>query len=91
MTKKTKYSIEIYKSWCKRCGICVAFCPAKVLSQDNAGTVCIKDPDLCTGCQLCELRCPDFAIHVSTPKKRGGKMEEAFIEKEEKNEEFSKA
>jgi 2-oxoglutarate ferredoxin oxidoreductase subunit delta len=86
VSPKGKNSIEIYKSWCKRCGICAAFCPAGVLAQDETGLVQVKDLDRCTGCQLCELRCPDFAIHVSTPKSKGTKKE-----KEEKNEEPAKA
>ena len=70
MPKKAKHSAEIYGSWCKRCGICVAFCPAGVLAQDESGKVYVKEPDRCTGCQWCELRCPDFAIHVRSPKKK---------------------
>ena len=73
MAKKGKHSIEIYKSWCKRCGICVAFCPAGVLDQDESGAPYVKDLDRCTGCQLCQLRCPDFAINVRLPKKKEAK------------------
>jgi 2-oxoglutarate ferredoxin oxidoreductase subunit delta len=81
MAKKDKPSIEIYKSWCKRCGICVAFCPAEVLAQDDSGVVYVKDPERCTGCQLCELRCPDFAIQVRPPKKKKIKTPERTTEK----------
>jgi len=70
MAKKEKYNIEVYKSWCKKCGICVAFCPAGVLAQDDSGFPYAKEPDKCTGCQLCALRCPDFAINVTSPKKK---------------------
>ena len=84
MAKKAKHSIEIYKSWCKRCGICVAFCPAEVLAQDDSGLPYVKDIDRCTGCQLCELRCPDFAINVRTPKK---KAERSSAKSGEKGEE----
>jgi 2-oxoglutarate ferredoxin oxidoreductase subunit delta len=70
MAKKEKYKIEVYKSWCKKCGICVAFCPAGVLAQDDSGATYAKEPDKCTGCQLCALRCPDFAINVTSPKKK---------------------
>ncbi len=85
MAKKGRFSIEVYKSWCKRCGICVAFCPAEVLAQDASGAPYVKNPDLCTGCQLCQLRCPDFAINVRSSqkketKKSGGKAEEATNE-----------
>lgn len=72
--KKEKHAIEIYESWCKRCGICSAFCPAGVLVQDESGRVGVQSPDRCTGCQLCELRCPDFAIHVRLPNKKQEKI-----------------
>jgi 2-oxoglutarate ferredoxin oxidoreductase subunit delta len=70
MAKKDQYNIEVYKSWCKKCGICVAFCPAGVLAQDDSGAPYAKEPEKCTGCQLCALRCPDFAINVTSPKKK---------------------
>ncbi len=81
MARKGKHSIEIYQSWCKRCGICVAFCPAEALGKSDSGAVFVKDPERCTGCQLCELRCPDFAIHVRSPRKRGERTEEGTTEK----------
>jgi 2-oxoglutarate ferredoxin oxidoreductase subunit delta len=80
MAKKGKYSIEIYKSWCKRCGICAAFCPAGVLAQDGSGAPYVEDPERCTGCQLCQLRCPDFAINVRSPKKKEGKKSTDKVE-----------
>jgi NAD-dependent dihydropyrimidine dehydrogenase PreA subunit len=70
MVKKSKPTVEIYKSWCKRCGICAAFCPVEALGQDEAGLAYLKDPEKCTGCRLCEMRCPDFAIHVQSPRKK---------------------
>ncbi len=61
-TMKTK--VTIYKNWCKRCGICVAFCPKKVLAVDQEGYPFCNDNKACTACGLCELRCPDFAVVV---------------------------
>ena len=66
MGKREIYKCEIRKSWCRRCGICVAFCPTEILAQDNSGVLYVKAPDRCTGCQLCQLRCLDFAV---SPKK----------------------
>ena len=60
-----KSQVEIYKGWCKRCGICVAFCPNEALDTSEDGYPFINDPDKCTACGLCEIRCPDFAIVVS--------------------------
>ena len=68
--KKAKKApdIDIFKAWCKGCGICAAFCPEKVLALDESGAPYVKDPDACIGCGLCELRCPDFAITVQKRK-----------------------
>jgi len=61
---KKKFKVEIIRTLCKRCGICVEFCHRKVLSLNENGEVKVGDIDACTGCMLCELRCPDFAIDV---------------------------
>jgi len=63
--KKKPPNINIFKAWCKGCGICVAFCPNNVLAVDETGSPYIKDSESCVRCGLCELRCPDFAITVS--------------------------
>ncbi len=55
--------IEIYEKMCKGCGICVDFCPTNVLEM-RGSIAAVKDLDACTRCQLCDLRCPDFAIQV---------------------------
>jgi 2-oxoglutarate ferredoxin oxidoreductase subunit delta len=56
--------IIIHEKMCKSCSICVDFCPTNVLEIKGA-CVHVRDLDACTRCQLCELRCPDFAIQVS--------------------------
>jgi len=53
--------LEINEKWCKGCGICVAFCPKKVLGLEH-GKVAVINEDACITCHLCEYRCPDFAI-----------------------------
>jgi 2-oxoglutarate ferredoxin oxidoreductase subunit delta len=60
--------IEINTKWCKGCGICVAFCPKKVLTLSN-GKASVENKDACIACHLCEYRCPDFAIFVEGDKK----------------------
>ena len=56
--------VDVYKGWCKKCGICIAFCPRKVLSAGEDGFPIATNPEACTGCRWCEYRCPDFAIVV---------------------------
>lgn len=63
--KSSPPRIDIFKGWCKGCGICVAFCPKKALALDETGAPYVKDPSLCGRCGLCELRCPDFAITIT--------------------------
>lgn len=59
-----RFKVKVNPAWCKGCGICVAFCPKRVLETGRGGIPVVKLPDDCTGCRLCELRCPDFAIEV---------------------------
>ena len=54
--------IVVYRRWCKACGICVAFCPAKALESAPDGYPYLARPEACTDCGICEIRCPDFAI-----------------------------
>ena len=59
-----EYRINIYRDWCKSCGICAAFCPRQCLSLDAGGNPVVANARRCTGCRWCELHCPDFAICV---------------------------
>jgi 2-oxoglutarate ferredoxin oxidoreductase subunit delta len=62
--RKKKYAIDIYRAWCKGCGICAAFCPQKCISLNEEGLPVLDHGERCTGCGWCELHCPDFAISV---------------------------
>lgn len=48
---------------CKGCGICVEFCPTGVLELAE-GKARVAALEKCTACNMCDLRCPDFAITV---------------------------
>lgn len=56
-------TLRLNEAWCKGCGICVEFCPKKVLSLHN-DKVQIVSGENCIKCGLCELRCPDYAIYI---------------------------
>jgi len=58
------YEIDIFRGWCKACGICAAFCPRNCIGQDENGAPVVIDAGRCSGCGWCELHCPDFAISV---------------------------
>lgn len=56
--------ITINKDWCKKCGICISFCPKNVFDGEAGFHPEVARPEDCINCKLCELRCPDFAIEV---------------------------
>lgn len=66
--------IRVKREWCKSCEICVEFCPTNVLAMRNGYPETVN-LGACTGCMLCEIRCPDFAITVkdNRPKKEKNK------------------
>jgi 2-oxoglutarate ferredoxin oxidoreductase subunit delta len=79
--KKATPKVDIYKAWCKACGICAAFCPTGSLARDEAGYPYVKYPEKCINCGWCEIRCPDFAITVERQKKKEArKARESFEE-----------
>ena len=61
--------IQVISGWCKRCGICVSFCPVKALTRDKEGFPRV-DNKKCISCGTCEIMCPDFAIVVSNLKEK---------------------
>jgi 2-oxoglutarate ferredoxin oxidoreductase subunit delta len=72
-----EYEIDIFRDWCKSCGICAAFCPRGCISLDQEGRPVVDRGERCTGCRWCELHCPDFAICVRELAGAKAKPEEA--------------
>ena len=61
---KLKKRPVISQRLCKKCNICVTFCPRKVLEARTGAVPAVAHPDECNACELCVLRCPDFAIEL---------------------------
>lgn len=57
-----KSPVYIYHDWCKKCGICVAFCPTGALGRKADGSPFVPHPEKCIHCETCDRLCPDFAI-----------------------------
>jgi 2-oxoglutarate ferredoxin oxidoreductase subunit delta len=74
--KKKFYDVSFFHAWCKTCGLCVAFCPKKIITADKTGKPEILDTDKCNGCRFCEIHCPDFAITVEERMPRRRKTDE---------------
>jgi 2-oxoglutarate ferredoxin oxidoreductase subunit delta len=72
--ERMTYEIDIFRAWCKACGICAAFCPRQCIELDEEGSPVVTAPERCTGCGFCEIHCPDFAISVV--QKRAKRTEE---------------
>lgn len=66
MGKKKLKEHRIERDWCKGCGICVEFCPNKVLELDKHGKATAVRVQDCIACRQCEIRCPDLAIEIIT-------------------------
>jgi 2-oxoglutarate ferredoxin oxidoreductase subunit delta len=69
--KNTMPKLYIEDKYCKGCGICIEFCPAKILKPaqkiNSRGYFPPESDEMekCKNCGLCSLLCPDFAIVVS--------------------------
>jgi len=74
-------NIEIDKSRCKGCCLCVAECPrgnirmSQLLNDDGQTYAEIIDADDCTGCALCCQMCPDVAIRIDSDRSAAKKKE----------------
>ncbi|MFH2127444.1 MAG: 4Fe-4S dicluster domain-containing protein, partial [Pseudomonadota bacterium] len=53
---------------------CVAICPAKALSRDDAGVVRV-DEAKCAGCGLCMMACPHGAMGANPDSSKAGKCD----------------
>ncbi|MDY6879469.1 MAG: 4Fe-4S binding protein [Desulfatiglans sp.] len=70
--KRKSYSQIVFRDWCKKCGICSAFCPKKVIGKNEEGGPIFERPEDCIGCRFCELHCPDFAITIEESDRPSG-------------------
>jgi len=59
----SKKILEIEPTWCKGCGICVAFCPKNALELVGERAQ-LKPGNACIACGVCEMHCPDYAIFI---------------------------
>lgn len=65
-TVSDQEKVIVVERLCKGCGICVDFCPTKVLEMSNTtkSIPILRKPQKCVKCAVCEIMCPDFAIFV---------------------------
>ncbi|MCS7149984.1 MAG: 4Fe-4S binding protein [Caldimicrobium sp.] len=60
--------IKILEDRCKGCGLCIEFCPKKILALSDKRNllgykiVCWKSPENCNHCGICYLMCPEVVF-----------------------------
>ena len=65
-----KAKILINRELCKGCGLCIEFCPLKLIKLDdklNASgytPAIFNESEDCSGCTSCATVCPEVAIEV---------------------------
>lgn len=66
-----KGNVKIDEKYCKGCGLCVAFCPQKILhlatdrlTASGYNPCQVSDSSKCIACCSCAKMCPDAAITV---------------------------
>ena len=62
--RRVRGHVRVFQNWCKGCGLCIAFCPRQVLTEDAEHHPVVAHPDRCVACHWCAIHCPDFAIVV---------------------------
>lgn len=77
-TRPKAAAIHVNDTYCSGCGICIEFCPQKVLayakelSAKGVYPASVVALEKCTVCHLCELYCGSFAIRVVEEEARHG-------------------
>lgn len=61
-----EYKITNDRERCKKCGLCVAFCPCDMLGVGEDGHPEVLDIEACIGCMTCSGNCPARAISVES-------------------------
>jgi len=62
------FKIKILEERCKSCGLCIHFCPKKVLDFSSKRNlqgykvVYAKYPEKCNMCGICYIMCPDVVF-----------------------------
>ena len=69
---KRRVRFTVNRAWCKRCGLCIEFCPKKVFVEGDDGYPQAARAEVCNQCGMCELLCPDQAMGLQVEAGSGG-------------------
>ena len=65
-----KFEVNFDENFCKGCGLCLVYCPKKIIKQSTHindkgyNTALVEKQKLCLGCKACALMCPEGAISI---------------------------
>ncbi len=71
--------VFFHEDRCKGCGICIKFCPRKIIVEadyfNHLGfhPATVTEMQKCTGCAVCAWMCPDVVIEVERSEKDNAK------------------
>ncbi len=54
---------QLDQASCRRCGICLMYCPVNSIVRSEAGEYSI-DYEFCKGCGICSVECPAKSISM---------------------------
>jgi NAD-dependent dihydropyrimidine dehydrogenase PreA subunit len=60
-------SVEVNRTACTGCGVCVETCPPDVLRMDEQNKAVALYPGDCQGCFICQWDCKFEALRVRLP------------------------
>lgn len=70
------FRVSFVEAYCKGCGLCVHFCPKKIIAladgvnSQGYNPAAILEVEKCSGCAICARVCPEVVISIEKEERR---------------------